>query len=223
MREAFRLLFGGDAETWGIVTRSLGFSLFSTIFSTLPGIAVGMALASRDFPGRRALAAVVNALTALPTVVIGLLVYSLISRSGPFGSLGFLYVPAGVVAGQSVLAFPIVASLTYAGLSKLDPRFAETLVTLGAGPYARMLATLREAKVVLVAAIVSAFGRVTGEVGVCMMLGGNIRFSTRTMTTAIALDAGKGEFERAISLGLVLLIIALAVNLALHAMTPREA
>jgi tungstate transport system permease protein len=223
MREAFALLFTGDPETWGIVTRSLRFSLFSTIFSTLPGIAVGMALASRDFPGRRSLAAIVNALTALPTVVIGLMVYTLISRSGPMGSFNFLFAPAGVVLGQSVLAFPIVASLTYAGLSKLDPRFRETLLTLGARPWARLVATLREARVILVAAIVSAFGRVTGEVGVCMMLGGNIRFSTRTMTTAIALDSSKGEFERAISLGVVLLLLAVVVNLVLHAMTPREA
>jgi tungstate transport system permease protein len=222
VREAFRLLFAGDAETWGIVLRSLRFAFFSTIFSLIPGIPLGFALASRDFLGRRALASLVNALTALPTVVIGLLVYSLISRSGPLGFLGFLYAPAGVIIGQSFLAFPIVASLSYAGLSKLDPRFRETLVTLGAGRLARLAATFREARALLVAAIVTAFGRVVGEVGVCMMLGGNIRFSTRTMTTAIALDASKGEFERAISLGFALLAIAIAVNLALHALVRRD-
>lgn len=222
MREAFALLFAGDAETWGIVARSLRFSLFATLLSVLPGLPVGALLALREFRGRRLLASVVSSLTALPTVVVGLLAYSLISRSGPLGGLGWLYAPAGVVLGQAMLAFPVVASLTYAGLAKLDRRFDETLLTLGAGPWRRLWATLLEARAVLVAALVTAFGRVTGEVGVSMMLGGNIRFSTRTMTTAIALDAAKGEFERAVSLGLVLLVLALAVNLALHALVPHE-
>lgn len=223
MREAFLLLVSGDAETWGIVGRSLRFSFFSTLFALVPGIPAGVALGTRAFRGRRSLVALLNALMALPTVVIGLLVYSLISRSGPLGFLDLMYSPGGVVLGQAFLAFPVVASLTQAGLSKLDPRFRETIVSLGAGPWRRLASTLFEARAVLVAAVVTAFGRVTGEVGVSMMLGGNIRFSTRTMTTAIALDAAKGEFERAVSLGLVLLAIALGVNLCLHALSPREA
>jgi len=223
MREAFALLVSGDQETWGIVWRSLRFSLSSTLFSVLPGFPVGILLATGNFRGRRALVSLVNALMALPTVVVGLFVYSLISRSGPLGALGFLFAPPGVIFGQAFLAFPVVVSLTHAGLSKLDPRFTETLVTLGARPAARLAATLREARAVLVAAVVTSFGRVTGEVGVSMMLGGNIRFTTRTMTTAIALDTSKGEFERAISLGLVLLVIAVAINFALHALAPHEA
>jgi tungstate transport system permease protein len=222
MREALALLFSGDPETWGIVWRSLGFSFFSTVFSVVPGFPLGIALATREFRGRRFFVSLVNALTALPTVVVGLAVYSLISRSGPLGALGFLFAPAGVIMGQALLAFPIVASLTCTGLSKLDTRFGETLVTLGARGRVRFGATLREARAVLVAALVTAFGRVTGEVGVSMMLGGNIRFSTRTMTTAIALDASKGEFGRAVSLGLVLLAIAIAVNVSLHALAPHE-
>jgi tungstate transport system permease protein len=223
VKEAFRLLASGDPETWGIVARSLRFALLSTFLSVLPGLPIGAAVASMpDSGARRALAAVVHAFTALPTVVIGLAVYSLISRSGPLGPLGFLFAPMGVVLGQSFLATPVVASLTYAGLTKLDPRFHETLATFGAGPLTRIRATLREARAILTSALVVAFGRVTGEVGVSMMLGGNIRFSTRTMTTAIALDAAKGEFERAVSLGLVLLVIALAVNLTLHALAPHE-
>ncbi len=218
MREAFVLLWSGDAETWGIVVRSLRFSVFSTLFAILPGIPVGILIARKGSRVARAGAALVNALTALPTVVIGLFVYSLISRSGPLGDAGFLYAPAGVVLGQAFLAAPVVASLTCAGLSKLDPRFGETVATLGAGPARRFLATIKETKLLIAAAVVTAFGRVTGEVGVSMMLGGNIRFSTRTMTTAIALDAAKGEFERALSLGLVLLIIAMGINLAVHGM-----
>jgi tungstate transport system permease protein len=222
VRDAFILLFSGDPETWGIVWRSLAFSFFSTAFSILPGVPLGVFLALRATRPRRLFAAMVNALTALPTVVIGLAVYSLISNAGPLGFLRLLYAPGGVVLGQACLALPIVASLTYAGLLKLDPRFRETLLTLGAGPWRRFTSTLREAKAVLVAAIVSAFGRVTGEVGVSMMLGGNIRYLTRTMTTAIALDSSKGEFERALSLGLVLLAIAVAVNLALHALSAER-
>ena len=222
MREAFGLLVSGDAETWGIVARSLRFALLSTLFSVVPGLPLGAALASMpDTRARRVLASLVHALTAVPTVVIGLAVYSLISRSGPLGALGFLFAPPGVVMGQAFLATPVVASLTYAGLAKLDRRFHETLATFGAPPWLRLAATLREARPVLTAALVVAFGRVTGEVGVSMMLGGNIRFSTRTMTTAIALDAAKGDFERAVSLGLVLLAIALGVNLALHALEPH--
>lgn len=223
MREAFDLILSGDAETWGIVGRSVHFSLLSTLFSLVPGLPLGVALAIASFPGKRAVVSVVNALTAVPTVVIGLAAYSLISRSGPLGSLGWLFAPAGVVLGQTLLALPVVTALSYAGLTKLDPRFHETLTTLGAGPLLRLLVTLNEARSVLIAAAVAAFGRVTGEVGVSMMLGGNIRHLTRTMTTAIALDAAKGDFDRAISLGLVLLLIALAVNLSLHLLTPPGA
>jgi len=223
MKEAFGLLLAGDAETWSIVARSLGFAFFSTAFSFVPGALVGFAAATLRPSRRRSAAAFLNALTALPTVVIGLFVYSLISRSGPLGFLSFLYAPSGVVLGQTFLALPIVASLVYAGLSKLDPRFRETLFTLGASRVRRFFATAREARAVVVAALVAAFGRVAGEVGVCMMLGGNIRGSTRTMTTAIALDASKGEFERAIALGLVLFAVAVLVNLAAHALAPREA
>ncbi len=222
MKEAFVLLFSGDAETWEIIARSLRFSLFSTVFSLLPGIALGMWMAEKDDRPRRLAATVVGALTALPTVVVGLLVYSLISRSGPLGELGWLFTQWGVVLGQSLLAFPIVASLVWSGLARFDPRFRETLATLGGRGFGKTIAILREGAPVLAGAVVAAFGRVTGEVGVAMMLGGNIRFSTRTMTTAIALDASKGEFERAISLGVALLVIALAVNFVVHSLRPHE-
>lgn len=221
MKEAFRLLLTNDSETWGIVARSVHFSLFSTVFSLLPGIPLGVALAIGKFPGKRLAVSVVNALTAVPTVVIGLAAYTVISRSGPLGGLGWLFAPAGVILGQTLLALPVVTSLCYAGLSKLDSRFHETMTTLGTKPFMKLLVTLREARPVLIAAAVAAFGRVTGEVGVSMMLGGNIRFLTRTMTTAIALDAAKGDFERALSLGLVLLVIALAVNLTLHLLSEK--
>lgn len=212
MGEAFGLLLGGDAETWGVIAKSLQFSFFATLFSIVPGVPLGIFLSWRDTRGRRLAASFVHAVSALPTVVIGLCVYAFLSRSGPLGFLGFLYAPPGVVIGQFFLALPLVVSVTYAGLSRLDPRFKETLTTFGAPLASRFASTLKESKTAILSAVVLAFGRVTGEVGVSMMLGGNIRGSTRTMTTAIALDAAKGEFERAVSLGLVLLAIALGVN-----------
>ena len=214
MAEAFRLLLAGDPETWGIIGRSLSFSFFATIFSMIPGLPLGVFMARRALRGKRALASFVNALSAIPTVVVGLFVYAFISRSGPLGFMGILFAPPGVVVGQFFLAMPLVASVTCAGLSKLDPRVGETLDTFGAGPGLRLLETLREARAAIISSLVLAFGRVIGEVGVSTMLGGNIRGYTRTMTTAIALDAAKGEFERAISFGIVLLLISVAVNLA---------
>jgi tungstate transport system permease protein len=214
--EAFALLAGGERETWWTIATSLRFSLWSTLFACLPGVPLGAALFMGKFRGKRAAVAFVNAIMAVPTVVVGLFVYSFISRSGPLGGLDMMYSPAGVVAGQAVLAFPLVAAMSYTGLQKLDPRYAETLLTLGAGPWRRMAAIMREGRYVITQSILAAFGRVTGEVGVSMMLGGNIRWYTRTMTTTIALDAGKGEFERALSLGIVLLVIALAINFLSH-------
>lgn len=219
---ALELILSGDREIFLIAGTTLRFSFWSTAFSTLPGLALGILLANHRFPGRRAAAAVVSSLTALPTVVIGLFVYSLISRSGPLGRLGWLFAPPGVVLGQTLLALPVVVSLVYTGLSKLDARFTETLVTLGAGRLRRLASTLFEAKYVLASALLNAFGRVTGEVGVSMMLGGNIRWYTRTMTTTIALDTSKGEFERALSLGILLLSISLSINAMVHAAVKHE-
>lgn len=216
------MIFSGDREVFQVAATTLRFSFWSTAFSTIPGLILGIALSGHRFPGRRTVAAVVSSLTALPTVVIGLAVYSFISRSGPLGHLGWLFAPAGVILGQTLLALPIVVSLVYTGLSKLDARFAETLITLGAGRFRRLTATLFEAKYVLASAVLNAFGRVTGEVGVSMMLGGNIRWYTRTMTTTIALDTSKGEFERALSLGILLLGISLTVNALVHAAVKHE-
>jgi tungstate transport system permease protein len=159
---------------------------------------------------------------ALPTVVIGLMVYSFISRSGPLGSLDILFSPAGVIVGQVILASPILTSLVHTGLSKIDPRFHETLVTLGAGRGDILLASLSEARYVIVSAVLAGFGRVIGEIGVSMMLGGNIRWYTRTMTTSIALETSKGEFELGLSLGLILMILALSINAVTHILLKSE-
>jgi tungstate transport system permease protein len=216
IRQALVLLTSGDSEIWRTIITTLGFSLWSTLLAVLPGVPAGVALFLGRFHGRRPLAAAVNAVMTLPTVVIGLFVYSMISRSGPLGNLGLLYTPGGVILGQAVLALPLVMAMTYTGLQKLDPRYHETLLTLGAGRWRRFVGIVKEGRFVMMQAILAAFGRVTGEVGVSMMLGGNIRNYTRTMTTTIALEAGKGEFERALALGLVLLVLALVINFITH-------
>jgi len=153
---------------------------------------------------------------SLPTVAIGLVLYALLSRSGPLGGMSLLYRPPAVILGQTVLAFPIVASLVYGALSKMDPELHETLITLGASKRQIVWMTLKEAKIAILSAILAGFGRVIGEIGISMMLGGNIRWFTRTITTAIALETSRGQFELALALGLILLLIAFAVNFSLH-------
>ena len=214
---ALSLIVSGNREVLGITATSLGLALTSTLLSAVLGIALAVALRIRRFPGRRAILVILNGLMALPTVVIGLTVYALISRSGPFGSLGLLFTRPAVIVGQTVLAFPIVASLAYGALAGTDGTLGETLKTLGIGGFRRAVIVIDEARFAILMAVVTGFGRVIGEVGVSMMLGGNIRWRTRTITTAIALETGKGEFEQALALGLILIVISLGVNAALHA------
>jgi tungstate transport system permease protein len=159
---------------------------------------------------------------AMPTVVVGLLVYSFVSRAGPLGYLDILFTPTAVIIGQAILAFPIVTSLVYGGLSRLDDELTETLITFGAGPLRMLLKILSEARIAILSAVLSGFGRVIGEVGVSMMLGGNIRWYTRTMTTAIALENRRGAFSLALALGFILLIVAFGVNATLNWMVRRQ-
>ena len=214
--EALHLIFTGNREVYFIAYTSLRISLTSTFFAALISIPAGVLLHFSAFPFKRPLISVLHALMALPTVVVGLLVFSFISRSGPLGGLDLLFNPSAVVVGQVILASPILTSLVYSGLSKMDPRFHETLVTLGARRKDVLTASLTEARFVIISAVLAGFGRVIGEVGVSMMLGGNIRWYTRTMTTSIALETSKGDFELGLSLGLILMVIALLVNAATH-------
>jgi tungstate transport system permease protein len=219
---AIELLVSGDREVWFITGTSLRFALSSTLIACVPGIPLGVLIALKRFRLRRPLLAVLNTLMALPTVVVGLLVYSLISRSGPLGSLGILFTPAAVVIGQAILALPIVLSMTASSLSRLDPLFPEVLATLGAGRREILLMSVREARGPVLAACLAAFGRVLGEVGAAMMLGGNIRWYTRTITTAIALETSKGDFALGLALGIVLMAVALAVNAVMHLAVKHE-
>lgn len=220
--EAFRLILSGDREVYFIAFTSLRLATASTLIASLVSIPLGIALHFSRLPFKRPIISVLSALMAVPTVVIGLMVFSLISRSGPLGELNLLFTPGAVVIGQVVLVLPILTSLVYSGFSRMDPRFYETLITLGARRGDVLKASIIEARFIIISAILAGFGRVVGEVGVSMMLGGNIRWYTRTMTTSIALETSKGQFELGISLGLILLIIALAINILTHSLVKND-
>ncbi|MDC7233028.1 MAG: ABC transporter permease [Spirochaetales bacterium] len=220
--EAVRLILSGDSELYAICLTSLKFSGTSILLASLAGIPLGFLLKLKDFPGRRFILVAVNSLMALPTVVVGLLVYSLLTRSGPLGSLGLLFTPAAVIIGQVVLVLPIVTSMVYGAVSDMDPRLPETLTTLGARKQHYYLMLIKEMKGPVLAAVLAGFGRVIGEVGVSMMLGGNIRWYTRTITTTISLQTSKGEFELGLALGIILMLIAFSLNFLIHMAARNE-
>lgn len=219
--EAARMLFSLDPELYYIVYVSLRVSLLSTLIASVFGIPLGFFIAVRRFRGKRAAITVLNTLLALPTVVIGLFVYALLSRQGALGHFGMLYTPAAIVVGQIILILPWVASFTLAAVSRIDERYRRTALTLGASPFRASLAVIREARFGILGAVIAAFGRVIAEIGIAMMLGGNIKGFTRTMTTAMALEHNKGEFVLAVALGVVLLVISLAMNILLQLVQGR--
>ncbi|HMN03399.1 ABC transporter permease [Geobacter anodireducens] len=218
---ALQLIASRDPDVVSAVTVSIVVSLWSTLFASLAGVPTGVAVAVTEFPGKRAVVTLLNTLMALPTVVVGLFVYSLVSRQGPLGEFGILFTPWAMVAGQTLLAIPIVANLTMSAIKGADPRIVPTALTLGAGPFESIRRLVLEMRFGIMAALIAAFGRVIAEVGVAMMLGGNIRGHTRTMTTAIAMETGKGEFALGLALGLILMAVALIVNMALNALQQR--
>ena len=210
------LLMQLDPELLFIIWVSLKVSTLSTLIAATVGIPAGLLLAQAVFPGKRFILTCLNTLLALPTVVIGLVVYAFISRRGTFGSLGLLYTQDAIIFGQVILIVPLVTSLTIAAVSKLDERYRLSAMTLGADRYQTALVIFKEARFGIVAAVVAAFGRVIAEVGIGMMLGGNARGFTRTMTTAMALEYDKGEYVLAVALGIVLMTIAFGVNMLFH-------
>jgi tungstate transport system permease protein len=213
--EAFRLLFAGDPELLGIIFLSLRVSALGLLLALPPGVVAGYLLAMRRFPGRRVLVVTVQSLLAFPTVVVGLVLYMLLSRQGPFGSLGLLFTQQAMILGQAILAFPILAAYTLAAVQGADPRAHETAVSLGASPLRAALTTLNEARFAVTAGVINGFGRTISEVGCALMVGGNIAGVTRNITTAIALETSKGEFAQGIALGAVLVVLALGANVAL--------
>ncbi len=216
LKSALSLLVSLDPELLNIVGVSLKVSSSSTLIASLVGIPCGFIIAHADFFGKRLVLTCLNTLLALPTVVIGLLVYSFISRRGLFGPLELLYTQKAIIIGQVILIMPLVTSLTIAAISRIDNRYRKTALTLGATQLQMALVIVQEARYGIGAAVIAAFGRVIAEVGISMMLGGNARGFTRTMTTAMALEYDKGEFVLAVALGLTLMTIAFGVNMLFH-------
>jgi tungstate transport system permease protein len=211
--QAFALLFSGDPETYSAVAATVKAASFSMAASLLLGIPAGFALGHYRFPGRRQVRLVVDTLLALPTVFIGLVVYAMISRQGPMGHMGLLFTIPGIAIGQTLLALPVVIALSATAIEGMDANLRISLITLGANRRQLLFTSLWEVRHGILAAGLTAYGRVMTEVGISMMVGGNIKWHTRTITTAIALETGKGMFATGIALGLVLLLIAFAVTL----------
>ena len=219
--KAFELVFGFDAEVWAITWLSLEISGFATLLSLLVGIPLGIALALTRFPGRSITVALVNTGMGLPPVVVGLFVSIFLWRSGPLGFFELMYTPAAMIIAQVVIAFPIVAGLTMASFQTLDPNLSLQLLGIGASKPQLLWLLCREARLPLLAAVMAGFGGVISEVGASMMVGGNIRGQTRVLTTATVLETGKGNFDVAIALGLILLALTFAINFILTRMQQR--
>ena len=212
MNKALDLLLHMDDPTFSAIEATLTSTSCALIIAMILGLPLGFMLGYTTFPGKKFLRLVSDTLLAFPTVLIGLIVYVFITYRGPLGQFGLLFTLPGMVIGQCILALPIIVSWTAQAVENLDGRCRQTLLTLGASPVQVALHTIREIRYDLGMVCVTAFGRVVTEVGVAMMLGGNIRYSTRTMTTAISLETSKGEFAQGIALGIVLLLIAFLVN-----------
>ena len=219
--QAFRLLFSGDPELLRIIWLSLWVSVAAIALVAAPSIALGFLLAKRRFPGQRAAVVLVQALLSFPTVVIGLVLYLLLSRRGPFGSFELLFTPWAIMIGYMMIAFPILVVFTISAVQGADPRVYETARCLGAGRLAASLTTLWEVRFGVLAAVVNGFGRAISEVGCAIMVGGNIAGLTRNIPTAIALETTKGDFSQGIALGFVLMLVALGVNVLLALLQGR--
>jgi len=213
-RQALGLVAAGDAGLWQIIALSLRVSLTATVIAGCIGLPLGALLAVARFPGRQCLLVLLNALMGLPPVVAGLLIYILLSRSGPLGSLGLLFSPTAMVVAQAVLITPILAALARQVLEGLWEEYAEQLRSLGSGPLRATGTLLWDGRFALLTVLLAGFGRASAEVGAVMIVGGNIEGFTRVMTTAIALETSKGDLPLALALGLVLMAIVIGVNAA---------
>ena len=211
---AWQLILNGDAALYAIVRLSLAVSLAAVAFAAVIGMPLGALLALTRFPGRSVFVVFLNAMMGLPPVVVGLAVYLLLSRSGPFGALGILFTPAAMVLVQTVLIVPIIAALTRQTVEDLWVEYRDELAAMDVGPVGRMATLLWDARFSLLTALLAGFGRAAAEVGAVMIVGGNIDGFTRTMTTTIALETSKGNLPLAMGLGLILVAIVVAINAA---------
>ena len=219
--EAIQLLVSGDALVFDAAWRSIWVSTTAVLIATILGISIGTLLARRRFIGRGLLVTLFRGLMGVPTVLIGLIGYALLARQGPLGTLELLYTPWGIVLGEVILAVPIITSLTHGGIKNLDRRIPETARMLGAGPVQRWKTYLPEARLPIILAILTAFARCFTELGIAMMVGGNLKFKTRTLSTSTTLETARGEFSRAVAMSLILLAIAICITVVI-ALVSRE-
>ena len=220
VQEAFARLFSGDAELWTVVWISLKVSLTALAIATPFAVGLGYYVASNRFVGRRVVIMLLQGLLSFPTVVVGLVLYLLLSRSGPLGPWHLLFTQDAMIIGQAIIAFPVLAAFTLAAVQGADPRLRETAASLGAGPWRSAATSLFEVRFAVIAGVLNGFGRVISEVGCSMMVGGNIAGLTRNIPTAIALETSKGDFAQGIALGAVLMAFALGVTALLGFMQP---
>jgi tungstate transport system permease protein len=220
--DAVRLLLTGDDDTWSITALTLRVSVTATAVALLVGLPLGAAVALTRFPGRRVVLAGANTGMGLPPVVVGLFITVLLWRSGPLGAFGLLYTPTAMIIAQAVIATPVVVALVATALQQVDPDFRVQMKAVGATPLRALLALLAEARLPLLAAAMAGFGAVVSEVGAAQMVGGNLDGQTRVLTTAAVLATSRGQFALAIAFGLILLVIAFLVNLALTLVQHRS-
>ena len=216
--EAFNLLLNGNIETYSAIKATLYTSSVSILFAVIVGFPLGFILGFYDFKGRKILRLLSDTALAMPTVAIGLILYAFITRNGPLGSLNLLFTLKAVMLGQFVLALPIIISLTASVVENMEKKHYLTILNLRLAPAKLVFCVLYELRYALMVVIATAYGRIVAEVGVAMMIGGNIKYFTRTITTAVSLETNKGEFAMGIALAMVLIFIAFLVNLAIFAL-----
>ncbi|HSV95670.1 MAG TPA: ABC transporter permease [Spirochaetota bacterium] len=212
IKEAFRLIVTLDAEVMSVTLLSLQISGSATLISLVIGVSAGTAVALSEFPGKRLVASVINTGMGLPPVVVGLFVTIFIWRSGPFGFLGILYTPAAMVLAQTIIATPIITGISFAAIQHLPEKLRLQILALGATRTQMVWMLMREARLPLLAAVMAGFGGVISEIGASMMVGGNIKGYTRVLTTATVMETSRGNFDIAIALGIILLMLAFAIN-----------
>lgn len=214
--KAFSLIVDFDPELLGIILLSLEVSGSALVIASSLGIPAGSILGLKKFRGRGFIISLSNTFMGLPPVVVGLFVYLLLSRRGPLGFMALLYTPSAMITAQTILVFPIVTSLCHSAVISVDPIIRQAAVTLGATPFQTALTIIKEARYGILSGVIAGLGRAMGEVGAILIVGGNIAGYTRVMTTTIALETDKGNFELALALGIILLIISLMINIGLH-------
>jgi tungstate transport system permease protein len=221
--QAVNLIITLNPDVMQIALLSLYISLSATILATCISIPIGGVIHFHEFRGKGILLTIIQTLYSVPTVVVGLIIYLMISRSGPLGFFGLLFTPEGMILGQTVLIIPIMLGLVITALGGIDRNIRDTLLSLGATEFQSIFQIVREARFAILSAVILGFGRAISEVGVAMMIGGNIAGETRVLTTAIALQTGMGDFPFSIALGIILLTIALVIVVCLNLVTRRYA